>query len=109
MRAYWAHDVEGLLDRRGEAAETQAAVDLDHLLDDLDEDRNADRVDDLGSRQVEQQNLEALVDQLVGDLGDLLATLVVDVTLGVDHRQAIAAVHRHLQTLRHRLFPVRSF
>src|SRR6185436_8017226 len=55
------HDVEGLLDGGGQAAETELALDLDHLLDHLDEDRDADRVDDLGTAEIEQEHLVALV------------------------------------------------
>src|SRR6185312_8988894 len=33
-----AHDMEGLFDGRSEAAEAELAVDLQHLLDDLEED-----------------------------------------------------------------------
>src|SRR6185312_3733240 len=98
-----AHDMEGLFDGRSEAAEAELAVDLQHLLDDLDEDGDTDRVDDLGAGEVEEEELVALVEELVGHLGDLLAALVVDVTLRVDHRQPIASIHGYVERLGHRL------
>src|SRR5881628_1623598 len=59
-----AHDMEGLLDGRRQAAETELALDLQHLLDDLDEDGDADRVDDLGAGEVEKEDLVALFEEL---------------------------------------------
>src|SRR3954470_5933540 len=97
--------MEGLFDGRSQAAEAELALDLQHLLDDLDEDGDADRIDDLGAGEVEEQDLVALVGELVGGLGELLAPLVVDVTLGVDHRQPIAAIHSYAERLGHRLAP----
>ncbi len=72
-----------------QVAEAEPTLDLEHLLDDLDQDRDADRVDDLGLLEVEQQAAVALVDELVGDPGDLLAALIVDVAVGVDHGDAV--------------------
>ena len=42
-----SHDLERLLDRRREPAEGQAAALVEQLLEDLDQDGDADRVDDL--------------------------------------------------------------
>src|SRR6185295_15494986 len=100
-----AHDMEGLLAGRSQAAEAELALDLQHLLDDLDQDGDADRVDDLGAGEVQEQDLVAVVEELVARLGDLLAPLVVAVTLGVDHRQPIAAIHGYAERLGHRLAP----
>src|SRR5258706_3290756 len=100
-----AHDMEGLLDGRSEAAEAELALDFQHLLDDFDENGDADRVDDLGAGKVEEEDLVTLVEQLVGHLGDLLAPLIVDVTLRVNHRHSVAAIHGHVERLGHRLAP----
>src|SRR5579863_419717 len=97
-----AHDVEGLFDGWGQATEAETTVDFDHLLDDLDEDRNPDGVDDLGACEVEEKELEPVVDELVGGTCDLLAALVIDVTLRVDDRHAITAIHGQVQALGHR-------
>src|SRR3954453_8173081 len=97
--------MEGLFDGRSQAAESQLAVDLDHLLDDLDEDGDADRVDDLRPRQVQEEGLVALVEELVGGLGDLLAPLVVDIPLRVDYRQPFTAIHGDVEAFGHRLAP----
>src|ERR1043166_8300821 len=53
------HDLEGLVDDGGEAAEADLAALVHHLLDDLDEDGDADGVDDLGLAEVEQERAHA--------------------------------------------------
>src|SRR6266511_1122073 len=99
------HDLEGLVDDGGEAAEADLAALVDHLLDDLDEDADADGVDDLGLAEVEQEGAHAVVHQLVGEVGDIFAADVVDVALGVENSAAASvALHRDLQFLSHDFF-----
>src|SRR5437016_981729 len=99
------HDLEGLVDDGGEAAEADLAALVDHLLDDLDEDADADGVDDLGLAEVEQERAHAVVHQLVGAIGDLFTADVVDVALGVQNGAAAAlALHRDPQFLSHDFF-----
>src|SRR5688572_14925017 len=94
------------MDDRSEAAEGDLPSTLDHLLDDLDEDGDADGVDDLGVAQVQEEVVDALVHQLVGDAGDLLAADVVDVTLRVqDCARFPAALDPESQFVRHCVFP----
>src|ERR1700737_3402625 len=50
-----SHDLKSLVDDGRQAAEGDLAAFVHHLLDDLDEDADADRVDDLGLAQVEQE------------------------------------------------------
>ena len=46
--------------------------------------------------EIEKENLVIVVDQVVGNPGNFLTPLVVDVSLGVDHRQRSSAVDGHL-------------
>src|ERR1043165_204876 len=89
-----SHDLKGLVDDGRERAEGDLAALVHHLLDDLDEDGDADRVDDLRLAQVEQEDADAVVHQLVRAIGDLLAADVVDVALCVEDRARGAAVDR---------------
>src|SRR5438128_1245787 len=55
------HNLKRLVDDRRQAAEGDLAALVHHLLDDLDEDADADRVDDLRFAQVEQKRLHSAV------------------------------------------------
>src|SRR5881296_3846662 len=81
-----AHDLKRLVNDGREAAEGNLAVLFHHLLDDFDEDADADRVHDFRFAQVQQQRAHPVVHQLVGPIGDLFAADVVDVALGIKNR-----------------------
>src|SRR5207237_3858382 len=81
-----SHDLKRLVDDGREAAEGDLAAFVDHLLDDLDEDRDADRVDDLRLAKIQQQRADAGVHQLVRAVCYLLAADVIDVTLRIEDR-----------------------
>src|SRR5438309_10008805 len=81
-----SHDLKRLVNDRREAAEGDLAAFVHHLLDDLDEDADADRIDDLRLAQVEQQRAHSVIHQLVRAVGDLFAADVVDVALRVKDR-----------------------
>src|SRR3954447_23405985 len=99
-----AHDLEGLVDDGREAAEGDLAAFVDHLLDDFDEDADADGVDDFRIAKVQQQRAHTVVHQFVGARGDLFAAYIVDVALGVEHCTVALAVDRDFQFLSHDSF-----
>src|SRR5688500_18529920 len=72
------HDLKRLLNDRGQAAKGDGAAFFRHFLDDLDEDADSDRVDDLGFAKIEEKCANAGVDELVGPGGDLFTADVVD-------------------------------
>src|SRR5438067_1916814 len=99
-----AHDLESLVDDRREAAEGDLAAFVDHLLDDLDEDADADGVDDFRIAKVQQKRAHTVVHQLVGSGRDLFAAYIVDVALGIEHCSVRPAIDRDFQFLSHDSF-----
>src|SRR5436190_1083891 len=96
------HDLERLLDRRRQPAEREPAAGVEHLLEDLDQDRDADRVHDLRLLEVEEEAVHAAAEERVGGLRDLLAAGVVDVAVGLEDRgRLVWPLHRDLQRLTH--------
>src|ERR1700737_1302504 len=98
------HDLKRLMDDRGEAAERDLATLVHHLLDDLDENADSDRVDDLGVAEIQQQRAYPIVHQLVRAIGDLFSAHVVDVALGIQDRSVRFPLDRDFQFLSHDFF-----
>src|SRR5687767_2598151 len=95
------HDLERLLDDRGQSAEPDTPALVDHLLDDFDQDADADRVDDLGLPKIEQQIGYPAIHQLVGPRGDLFPTDIIDVAAGVENCAVIAPLDRNFEFFGH--------
>src|SRR5207244_10032889 len=72
--------------------------------DDLDQNADADRVDDFRLAQVEKEDPRTVVHQLVRTVGDLLAAHVVDVALRVQDGPVGFPIDRHFQFLSHDFF-----
>src|SRR5262249_46031602 len=72
------HDAERLVDGRRQVAEGEQALLVHDLLEDLDQDRDADRVDDAGLLEIEDQGPGAGVELRVRLARDLLPALIVD-------------------------------
>src|SRR5688572_10432896 len=98
------HDLESLVDDGSEAAERDLSALLHHLLDDLDEDADADRIDDLRFFEIQKESLHAVIHQLVGAVGDLLPSYVVDVALREKDGTLGAPVDGDSQFLGHDFF-----
>src|SRR5688500_11282997 len=103
------HDLEGLVDDGSQAAEGDAASLLHHLLDDFDQDADSDGVDDLRILQIQQKYLHAVVHELIGAVGDLLSSHVVDVALRVEDGAGLAAIDGDFQFLGHDVFSSTGF
>src|SRR4029077_6358334 len=65
-------------------AERESALAFHHLLEHLDQDRDADRVDDLRLFEVQHDAGDAPVEERLDAALDFLAPLAVDVSLGPD-------------------------
>src|ERR1022692_186656 len=96
------HDLEGLLDRGRQPAESQLSPLIEQLLQNLDENGDPDRVDDLRLLEVEEQAIHARPQEGVSLLGDFLAAGVVDVTVRAENGDVdVRPVHDDFQGLAH--------
>src|SRR5450759_1523667 len=96
------HDLKRLLDRRRQPAEGQFSPLIEELLQNLDENRDPDGVDDLRLLEVEEQAVHPRPEKGIGLFRDLLAAGVVDVTVGPeDGHRGIGPVHDDFQGLAH--------
>src|ERR1035437_275914 len=96
------HDLKRFLDRRRQPAEGQFSPLIEELLQDLDENRDPDGVDDLRLLEVEEQAVHPRPEKGIGLFRDLLAAGVVDVTVGPENgHRGIGPVHDDFQGLAH--------
>src|ERR1017187_521305 len=103
------HDLEGLLDRGRQPAEGQLPALIQQFLQDFDENRDADRIDDLRLLEVEEQPVHARPQERVGLLRDLIAAGVIDVTVRTENGHGgIRPVHDDFQGLAHSVLYILS-
>src|ERR1039457_5873782 len=96
------HDLEGLLDRGRQPAESELSPLIEQLLQNLDENGDADRIDDLRLLEVEEEAIHARPQESVSLLRDFLASGVVDVTVRAENGDVdVRPVHDHFQGLAH--------